>query len=313
MPGEDAHFSIIYDGEALAEGSIDAKALAPALLALAEVVEEAQPLIPELDAQISLRVRSNFERGSFEIHLELAKLYQQLVGLFSGQDATAFANLFQILGIGGMAGTVLGLFQLIKRAKRRKVRSAVTIERTERVKIIFEGDEDPVEVDQRTWKLFQNLRVRKAIEQVIAPLYRKGIDTFQIKHRGRETLKVAEEEAKYFEAPTEHEGETITETDTRVSIVAMSFQPGNKWRVSDGSRTIFVAIEDSNFVRDVQQSREAFRKGDILNVKLQTRQWVEGTDLKAEHAIVRVFHHESAPEQGNLPLLPDQDQRQDQQ
>lgn len=162
MSSENAHFSIIYDGEGLAEGSIDAKDLAPALLALAEVVDEAQPLVPELDARISLRVRSNFERGSFEIHLELAKLYQQLVGLFSGQDATAFANLFQIIGIAGVAG-VLGLFQLIKRAKGRKTTS-VTIERSERVKITFEGDAEPVEVDQRTWKLFQNLRVRKAIE-----------------------------------------------------------------------------------------------------------------------------------------------------
>jgi hypothetical protein len=33
-------------------------------------------------------VRAGFERGSFEIHLEIAKLYQQLVGLFSGQDCS---------------------------------------------------------------------------------------------------------------------------------------------------------------------------------------------------------------------------------
>lgn len=303
MTGENAHFSIIYDGEAVDEGSIDAKALAPALLALAEVIDEAQPLIPELDARISLRVRSNFERGSFEIHLELAKLYQQFRELFSGQDASAFANLFQIVGIAGVAG-LAGLFQLIKRAKGRKT-TTVTIERTERVKITFEGDTEPVEADRRTWQLFQNLRVRKAIEQVIAPLFQKGIDTFEIKHRGQQTLKVAQDEAKYFIAPTEHEGETVTEVDTRVSIVAPSFQEGNKWRVSDGSRTIFVAIDDPNFVGAVQSGREAFRKGDILNVKLQTRQWVEGNDLKAEHSILKVHNHEPGPR--NLSLLPDQD------
>jgi hypothetical protein len=303
MAGENAHFSIIYDGEAVDEGSIDAKALAPALLALAEVIDEAQPLIPELDARISLRVRSNFERGSFEIHLELAKLYQQFRELFSGQDASAFANLFQIVGIAGVAG-LAGLFQLIKRAKGRKT-TTVTIERTERVKITFEGDAEPVEADRRTWQLFQNLRVRKAIEQVIAPLFQKGIDTFEIKHRGQQSLKVAQDEAKYFIAPTEHEGETVIEVDTRVSIVMANFQQGNKWRVSDGSRTIFVAIEDPAFVRAVQTGQEAFRKGDILNVKLQTRQWVEGNDLKAEHSILKVHNHEPGPR--NLSLLPDQD------
>lgn len=303
MARDDAQFSIIYDGEAVDEGSIDAKELAPALLALAEVIEEAQPLIPELDARISLRVRSDFERGSFEIHLELAKIYQQFRELFSGQDASAFANLFQILGIAGLAG-VLGLFQLIKKSKGRKT-SSVTIERGERVKITFEGDDEPVETERRTWQLFQNLRVRKAIEQVIAPLFHKGIDSFEIKHRGRQTLKVSEDEAKYFVAPTEHEGETVTEVDTRVSIVVANFQPGNKWRVSDGSRTIYVAMEDPNFVRAVQTGQEAFRKGDILYVRLRTRQWIEGEDLRAEHSIVKVERHEPGPR--NMSLLPDQE------
>jgi hypothetical protein len=303
MARDEAQFSIIYDGEAVDEGSIDAKELAPALLALAEVIEEAQPLIPELDARISLRVRSDFERGSFEIHLELAKLYQQFRELFSGQDASAFANLFQILGIAGVVG-LTGLFQLIKKSKGRKT-SSVTIERSERVKITFEGDDEPVETERRTWQLFQNLRVRKAIEQVIAPLFHKGIDSFEIKHRGRQTLKVNEDEAKYFVAPTEHEGETITEVDTRVSIVMASFQQGNKWRVSDGSRTIFVSLEDPTFVHGVQTGQEAFRKGDILNVRLQTRQWVEGDELKAEFSIIKVHKHEPGPR--NMSLLPDQE------
>jgi hypothetical protein len=47
-----------------------------------------------------------------------------------------------------------------------------------------------------------------------------------------------------------------------------------------------------------------FRKGDILRVQLQTRQWLEGTELKAEHAIVKVIQHESSPEQQNLLLPP---------
>lgn len=299
MAKTDAQFSIVYDGEALAEGAIEARDLAPALLALADVFEEAQPLVPELDARITLRVRAGFDKGSFEVHLELAKLYQQIVSLFSGQDATAWANLFQILGIAGAAG-VLGLFQLIKRARGRKPTS-VTIERSERVRITFEGEE-PIEVDQRVWTLFNKLRVRKAIEQVIAPLFRQGIDTFRIRHQGKDSLKVAQDEAKYFIAPTEHEGETISSTETRVVIVAPSFQEGNKWRVSDGSRTIFVSIEDPNFVGAVQAGREAFRKGDILRVTLETRQWMDGTDLKAEHAIVKVLQHESAPEQQNLLL-----------
>ena len=40
----------------------------------------------------------------------------------------------------------------------------------------------------------------------------------------------------------------------------------------------------------------------LLAVQLETRQWLEGTELKAEHAILKVIRHENAPEQQNLPL-----------
>jgi hypothetical protein len=298
--GEDASFSIVYEGEALATGTIDAKDLAPALLAFADLVDEARPAVPELPEQLTLRVRAGFERGSFEVHLELAKLYQQIVSLFSGQEASAWANLFQILGISGAVGLFLGLFQLIKRARGRKY-TAVTIERTERVTVTFEGDE-PLEVDARVWKLFNLPRVRKAVERIIAPLRSPGIDTFKIRHKRQQALEVKQDEAPYFDAPTEHEGETVSSTDTRLVLVAPSFQEGNKWRVSDGSRTIFVSIEDPRFVHAVQSGREAFRKGDLLHVELQTRQWLEGTNLKAEHAILKVHRHERGPEQQPLEL-----------
>jgi len=108
-----------------------------------------------------------------------------------------------------------------------------------------------------------------------------------------------------LEAPTEHEGETVNVIDTRLVIVAPSFQEGNKWRVSDGSRTIFVSIEDPNFIRAVQTGAEAFRKGDLLHVQLQTRQWLEGTELKAEFSILKVYRHEPGPEQQKLQLSRD--------
>lgn len=72
--------------------------------------------------------------------------------------------------------------------------------------------------------------------------------------------------------------------------------------VDDRSRTIYAAIEDTNFVHAVQAGTESFRKGDILHVKLQTRQWMEGGELKAEHSIVQVLNHQNAPEQRKLFL-----------
>ena len=101
-------------------------------------------------------------------------------------------------------------------------------------------------------------------------------------------------------APSEHEGETTSETDARVVIVSPSFNSGNKWRVSDGARTLYVAIRDEAFERSVQVGGEAFRKGDTLHVTLQTTQWVEDGKLRAEYSIAKVHRHEPGPEQRKL-------------
>ena len=55
-------------------------------------------------------------------------------------------------------------------------------------------------------------------------------------------------------------------------------------------------------MRAVQTGKEAFRKGDLVHVELQTRQWLEGKELKAEHAIVKVHRHERGQEQQPLGL-----------
>lgn len=288
-------FSIVYDGPPVSEGTIDARDLAPALLAFADLVDEAAPLIDPSLHQLSLRVRPDFREGSFEIYLEVANLYSKFVGLFGGTDAQAWASFIQIIGFSG----AIGVFQFLKRAKGRKP-SKVTFERQEKVTITFEG-EDQFDVDSRVWQLSQNSQARKAIEKVVSPLMDRGFDLFKIKKDGKDSLTVNETEATYFKAPIEHESETTSEVNTRVVIVAPSFNLGNKWRVSDGGSTLYVAIKDQEFERSVQQGAEAFRKGDILHVTMQTTQWLEGGKLCTEYAISKVHRHEQGPKQQKLP------------
>lgn len=237
----DTTFSIVYDGEPVAEGTIDARDLAPALLAFADLVDEAAPLIDPNLPRISVRVRPDFQTGSFEVYLELANLYAKFVSLFSGPDAQAWSSFFQIVGLAGATG----VFQLVKRSKGRK-QTKITIERKETVTITFEGD-DPITLDNRVWQLFQNIRARKAIEKIMSPLIERGFNLFTIRHAGKATLTVSDNEAGYFVAPSAHDGETTSETETRMVIVSPSFNSGNKRRVSDGARTLYVAILDEAF------------------------------------------------------------------
>lgn len=290
----DNTFSIVYDGQPVEDGTIDVRDLAPALLALADLVDESTPLVDPSMSQYSLRVCPNFEKGSFVIHLEFATLYSKIISLFTGNDVQALSNFIQLIGIPG----VIGIFHLIKKSKGRKP-TKVTIERKETVTITFEG-EDPIDVDEKVFKLFSNFRARKSIEQLLWPLIVKGYELFKIKHHGKETVSVTQDEARYFIAPTEHENETISIINTRLVIVSPSFKQGNKWRVSDGGKNIYVSILDGEYLKDVQNGSEAFRKDDILNVSLEIRQWIEEGQLHVDYAILKVHHHEIAPWQQKL-------------
>lgn len=287
-------FSVIYDGEDIANGTIDVRDLAPSLLALADLVDNTAALALQDAPRYSLRVKSDFRTGSFEVGLEFARLYQQLVSLFSTQDAQAIASMLQILGISG----AFGLLQLVRKSKGRKP-TKVTIERTERVSITFEGEE-PDSVPISVFNLFKSFNARKAIERLVDPLNRDGVDILKFRANSEDCFVVKKDEVQYFKAPSDLEGETVTFSDTRLVIVSPSFIPQNKWKFYDGARNFFASIEDEEFVFEVQNGREAFRKGDMLFVSLKTIQWVEAGKLKVEYAIEKVHSHEPGPQQEDL-------------
>jgi hypothetical protein len=287
-------FSILYDGAPVDEGTIDARDLAPALLAFAELVDQSAPFVDERFPHLTVRVRSGFEKGSFEIFLEVATLYDKFINLFTSPDLQALAMLLAMLGINGAPG----LFQLIKKSKGRKPKSTtnITIEGNNHTIIIF-GDDEKITVEEKVWKLFQNIEIRRTVEKILSPLNEKGFDLFKIKQNDKEKLVVTEKEAQYFVAPSEREMESTSEIETRLTIVSPSFNKWNKWRVSDGSRTIYVNILDEQFLTNVEDRQAAFRKGDILHVILRITQWIESGKLCVEYSVIKVIKHD----QGKLP------------
>ena len=294
MPAE-SQFAIIYDGEALQDGSIDVRDLAPALLGLGDLVSEANREVTGGQVPVALRVRSDFERGSFHVNLEIGGLYHRFVEVFSGPDATAWATFLTLLGISG----VFGLFQLIKLARGRKPTTVVEIEETHRMRVKFEGDA-PVEVDRRVWRLFENNRARRAIQAVVQPVLRSGIEVLKFRRGNQDTVSVDKSEAEAFIAPLDRANETVSHAEKILRIVAPSFKEDNKWRVNDGTSTFYAWLRDPAFLARVQDGIEAFRKGDILHVILETKQWEDTNELHAEHSIVQVNGHDSRPQQQTL-------------
>ena len=93
---DDFAFHLVYGGEDLDAGSIDAHALAPALLAFADLVHySGRMLSPEIP-DVKLRIRAEFRKGSFDVGLELGEAYNKFIGLFSGHSIQAWSTLLSM-------------------------------------------------------------------------------------------------------------------------------------------------------------------------------------------------------------------------
>ena len=291
-------FTLKFDGDALKDGTIDARELAPSLLALADLFDVAIRRMGTGDAKVNLRIHSEFRSGSFGVELApILSAYGQFVEIFTSPGITAVSSLMSILGISGF-----GLFQLIKRSNGRKVKRVVTIERTERVRVEFEGDGEPVEVDRIAAELFDKSEARRAAEKVVEPLKNDGIDSVEFVRNQQTMFKADKSDLDSFRVPDDIADEVVSDSERIVRIVSPSFKEGNKWRVNDGAETIHASIRDDAFLRRVRSREELFGNNDYLRVTLRTRQWYEGDVLRAEHEIVEVKEHIGRPDQGRLEL-----------
>lgn len=284
---ESDEIRIKYDGNDLAAGAMDIVDLAPSILGLSDVLSEINRTALQNDATVSLRVKADFKRGSFAVDLEVVLAgHQAFQNLLTSEGASALSNLFSILGVSGIPG----VFQLIQIGRGRKPTSVVEIEHTEKVRITFEGD-PPIEVYKDALKLLNNGKVREGLERAVKPLKRDGINKIEIKAPRTKGILIDKSEVGYFDTPTEHEDEIVSESTKLMSITSPFFTKNNKWRVSDGSKKYAVSIQDDNFIRSVLASDLRFGAGDCLKVQLRTRQWLEGGKLRITHEILKVLLH----------------------
>lgn len=297
------HFSIKYDGPALATHQMDVRELAPALIALSDLLEQANKAALPDAPDVRVNVQGNFKGGSFGVDLTAVQtITQQIVSMFSGPEATAAANLYAILGALGLVGGG-GVIGVIKWLRGRKP-SAIRIEGD---KTIFElRDTETIEtfeVDLMTGRLYKTRVVRQSLAKVIKPLERDGIDIFAVGKDGVTSSVVTKDEASYFEMAAA-EADVVSDsiaTKVLLQIESAAFKEDNKWRFSDGGTPFFAEIADQEFLQRINAGVERFGKRDVLVADLRRVQSVTDNGLKIEHTIVKVHEHKEPLQQELLP------------
>lgn len=292
-------FKIHYCGPELDNGRMDVRELAPALLAVGGLLEEANRVLNGNRTTISVKVR-RFEDGSFGVAFEVSQpLLAQAVSLFSGDEVNAAINVLTILGLAGTGG--MGLIKLLKWAKGRRPKKAKTLA-DGNIELDFD-EAGHIVTSKPTCDLFLDLKVRVEMENFVRPLERSGIDNIGISYADQRIETISKAEAPYFVAP-QPEDDLISEQETvaTYSIHSLSFKEENKWRLTDGTVTFFATILDHLFLNKVNQNLVSFSKGDILRVRMKIKTWNTATGLRSEYEVLEVIEHRSAAIQLRLPL-----------
>jgi len=302
-PGETVfvEFPAAFEGQAVDTGRMRAKDFAGSVFAIAELIEQGAAVSFDEENTVSLEIRADFRRGSFEFGLiagVLSTMQQSIVP----RTASDLLSLLKNLGV--VAGVAKNFLAIVKKTGPRPIE--VRTEGDNNVTIIYaSGDHAQVMtgVNPAVAKLLQSERLRAALPDVVKPLAVDGVDRLRFGPAEDPTFIAERQEREQFEPPVPHEmALTDSAGDTALELLAPSFVEGNSWKVSQGGQVFFVKILDEEFAKAVADGRP-FAKGDYLIVELRTRTYATVKGLKVEREVVRVIEHRRRDEQGTLRLL----------
>lgn len=291
-------FHIVYDGSALDTHVMDVRDLAPAMLAINDLLTNANKEINGDKLKVELKVKANFKQGSFGIEfIEHLHWVSQVKHLLLSDAVTAAANASGLIGLIGLfGGGVIALYKKLKGEPPLKIEENLNGAK------VFYSETEYMEVSKEVLRLYRNKTIASDLKKMLEPLDKDGIDSFYVvKDDDKENvaLFISSDEVPYFKfQDTEDDlGENIS--ISYLQIDSLTFREKNKWKFAYGDTTISASILDDLFLQNIDNGEIRFGKGDLLKVKLRTSQKFSHGKLKIDYEIIEVLEHKIV-RQGNL-------------
>jgi hypothetical protein len=308
MP-DDLVAQVAYDGPVLADGSMDVRELAPALLALGELLQGANRVLNHDRATLTVKVQADFKTGSFGIALALYQsVGSQLMALLHSDGIKTAKEIAEFVGL--VSGAHVSLFGFLKWLRGRNTKNASTTTLSDgSVQIVIDGDNNTIVVPKEVYAIASDRGCREATQKVVRPVQTAGIDAFEIR-RGKQVIeRVTKEEIRSFDLPEPvvQALPAVPSVTQLVEVVKPSFAEDLTWTVSDGTTRFDAIMKDHDFM-DRVKAGEDFRIGDLLRVTIETNQWITATGLRTRREIVEVVEIQKVPRQASLlppPMAPD--------
>ena len=255
---------------------MDVSHLAPALLSLSEVVQAANFLANGEKASIKILVNANLEQKCFELDIELVlTAWEQARRLIEDKDIATAKEIAEWIGIAITAGSPVGLFQLIKWLRGKKIVSVTDVKLKggrNSVQIRVEGQSDPRSVAKTAYELYSNVSTRRKALDVLSPLREEGYDSLQF-YKGNdvfaefEKADVSETDSSDLPevAPQNLHTSNIRAT---VRIRKAAYEGTSKWTLIH-KHAIQALIEDAEWLNRFQANQELAPPGSSLYVDME--------------------------------------------
>lgn len=267
-----ARFEIKFTGSAVESGTIGVRDLAPTLLSIGKLIEESNRVLNQNRAAASVRVRPEFQPGSFEGVLELAVSFMdQAKALFVAGELHDAKEILETLGFWvGIPGT---LYAIIRRIGKRKPKSA-TILKNGNVSIELD-DGGKIEASRPVADLYNDIKVLQTAREIARPIQQPGLDTIEFRQKGASApaTQITKEDLPILDSWT-LEAEEADMVHKSIServfgVVRPSFSEDYKWTLLDGDRPITADIEDIAFLKRVETGDLGFTSMSLIKAEVE--------------------------------------------
>ncbi|OYX55766.1 MAG: hypothetical protein B7Y86_12510 [Brevundimonas subvibrioides] len=270
--------TIRYDGPALADHFMDVQDLAPALLALADIIQIANRKFNGDQADIRVLVNADVEQRCFQIDLSLVQsVLEQAKGFFAQEQVATAKEIAEWIGIiGGTGGTAWGLFKFLaflgNRPKTEGTKLTVSTENG--MTTLVDGDKNTITVNHHVYMLASDPLVMERARRVVAPLQKPGYETLQFVEGATivDTIDKAEAGLVLAADPValDLSKDDVSTIAGHLRIKSPQYEGNARWSVLWGGKAIDVTMPP-DFVQAFQHNEIDVPPNTSLKVQMEQR------------------------------------------